>query len=38
MSRAIVGETPEMFSATENLSASIAKRLVVEQGRVLKRE
>ena len=34
----MVRETPEMLSATVILSASIVKRLVVEQGRFLKRD
>ena len=37
-SRAIVRKTPEMLSATEILLVSTVKRLVVEQGRLLKRE
>ena len=36
--RAIVRKTPEMLSATEILLVSTVKRLVVEQGRLLKRE
>ena len=38
ISRAIVRVTTEMLSATGILSASTVKRLVVEQGRLLKRE
>ena len=38
ISRAIVQEIPKMLSATEILSASTVKRLVVEQGRFLRRE
>ena len=34
----LVRETPEMLSAKEILSASTVKRLVVEQGRFLKRK
>ena len=38
ISRAKVQLTPEVLSATEILSASIAKKLVVKQGRFLKKE
>ena len=38
ISRAIVRETSKMLTAREILSASTVKRLVVEQGRFLKRE
>ena len=36
-SRAIVGVTPEELSATEILSASTIKRLLVKQGRFIKK-
>ena len=38
MSRTTVRETPKMFCAAEILSVSTVKRLVLEQGRFLKRE
>ena len=38
ISRAINQETPEIMSAAEILSALTIKRLVVEQGRFLKRK
>ena len=38
ISRAVVRDTKKMLSATEILSASTVKRLVVDQGRFLKRE
>ena len=38
ISRAVVGKTPKMLSATKILSALTVKRLVVKQGRFLKRE
>ena len=38
ISRAVVRDTKKMLRATEILSASTVKRLVVDQGRFLKRE
>ena len=38
ISRGVVRETPEILSESKILSASTAKRLEVEQDRILKRE